>query len=410
MAYVKQTWECGDIVTAEKLNHMEDGIDNAQLPNVTSDDNGDVLTVVNGEWDKGKVDVGYEVTKPTATRYDGTITSQAVYGPNVAYIENLFFNDAAITVTFDDVEYVPPVMQSSEDAIYYGEAGNTYGYSFDNYPFVIQSVAQGAHWEADVTTIYTETAGEHTIKIQAGKTTVTVTDDFALARGYQIVAEEGIVWDGTVAATNNFVSDSNYGYITGLVLSDDLESLTLDQGGVIITLPKTTLMGQPYFGETNEAGTEPSFTDYYCGVLVPSGYDPMFLVSRSGNYPLKVYGPVTETVVSDDFNKAVDKAIGKLVVTGSRAQTSDSYVFDVQGSDIISALRDGKEVEVILLTTNVSYVGALYLHLTLDRFEPNGGSGQVGRAYFTCIDVIDENKVYYVSVVGDSIDYSSFSL
>ena len=26
MAYVKQLWESGDIVTAEKLNHMEDGI------------------------------------------------------------------------------------------------------------------------------------------------------------------------------------------------------------------------------------------------------------------------------------------------------------------------------------------------------------------------------------------------
>lgn len=26
MAYEKQTWACGDIVTAEKLNHMEDGI------------------------------------------------------------------------------------------------------------------------------------------------------------------------------------------------------------------------------------------------------------------------------------------------------------------------------------------------------------------------------------------------
>ena len=26
MAYTKQTWETGDVITAEKLNHMEDGI------------------------------------------------------------------------------------------------------------------------------------------------------------------------------------------------------------------------------------------------------------------------------------------------------------------------------------------------------------------------------------------------
>ena len=27
MAYTKQTWECGDTITADKLNHMEDGIE-----------------------------------------------------------------------------------------------------------------------------------------------------------------------------------------------------------------------------------------------------------------------------------------------------------------------------------------------------------------------------------------------
>lgn len=29
MAYEKQTWACGDTISAEKLNHMEDGIANA---------------------------------------------------------------------------------------------------------------------------------------------------------------------------------------------------------------------------------------------------------------------------------------------------------------------------------------------------------------------------------------------
>ena len=29
MSYEKQTWANGDVITAEKLNHMEDGIENA---------------------------------------------------------------------------------------------------------------------------------------------------------------------------------------------------------------------------------------------------------------------------------------------------------------------------------------------------------------------------------------------
>ena len=29
MAYEKQTWECGEVISAEKLNHIEDGIEEA---------------------------------------------------------------------------------------------------------------------------------------------------------------------------------------------------------------------------------------------------------------------------------------------------------------------------------------------------------------------------------------------
>lgn len=29
MAYTKQNWECGDLITADKMNHIEDGIEGA---------------------------------------------------------------------------------------------------------------------------------------------------------------------------------------------------------------------------------------------------------------------------------------------------------------------------------------------------------------------------------------------
>lgn len=29
MSYTKQTWQTGDTITAEKLNHIEDGVDDA---------------------------------------------------------------------------------------------------------------------------------------------------------------------------------------------------------------------------------------------------------------------------------------------------------------------------------------------------------------------------------------------
>lgn len=38
MAYEKQTWECGESITAEKLNHMEQGIEDASNSGGGTDD------------------------------------------------------------------------------------------------------------------------------------------------------------------------------------------------------------------------------------------------------------------------------------------------------------------------------------------------------------------------------------
>lgn len=49
MAYDKYTWQTGEVITQEKLNHMEQGIEDAyELPAVTETDNGKVLGVENG--------------------------------------------------------------------------------------------------------------------------------------------------------------------------------------------------------------------------------------------------------------------------------------------------------------------------------------------------------------------------
>ena len=57
MAYEPKTWECGDVVTADALNKIEQGIADAnELPSVTSADNGKVLGVDGGEYKLVEVD------------------------------------------------------------------------------------------------------------------------------------------------------------------------------------------------------------------------------------------------------------------------------------------------------------------------------------------------------------------
>ena len=46
MSYVKNTWTTGDVITAEKLNHIEDGVASISLPDIDpTTDAGKVLTV-----------------------------------------------------------------------------------------------------------------------------------------------------------------------------------------------------------------------------------------------------------------------------------------------------------------------------------------------------------------------------
>ncbi len=91
MAYEKQTWINGDVITQEKLNHMEQGIENAyELPAVTETDNGKVLGVENGQFGLVNGGSGEQVmVVPIMSEYDG---QQMIYSTQVTYadIESMY--------------------------------------------------------------------------------------------------------------------------------------------------------------------------------------------------------------------------------------------------------------------------------------------------------------------------------
>lgn len=140
MAYVKTTWAANDVITAAKLNKMEQGIYDAQ----------------NG-WEVGLTQLFSE----TFVSSDG--------GGNLAYLSNKVTAETA-KITFDGVEYT-----CQNDG--YGNFGASYdgdtdAWDWSTYPFNLD-LHGGNAW------VTTQTDGTHTIACSI--VTMTTTENFEKA-------------------------------------------------------------------------------------------------------------------------------------------------------------------------------------------------------------------------------------
>lgn len=130
MAYTPINWQTGDTITAEKLN---------------------------------RCDNGWSVTSGTTTLCDETVTTQDDDGDNVAYLST----SETITAETIDVTFAGTKYTCAKSGEVYGGAG----FDFSVYPFMLY----------DDGTIYTETAGTYTVKVEAVESAVEMSAQFAAA-------------------------------------------------------------------------------------------------------------------------------------------------------------------------------------------------------------------------------------
>lgn len=129
MSYTPINWQTGQTITAEKLN---------------------------------KMDNGWSVTSGTTTICDETITSVDDGGIYVAQLSASSITSDAIIVTYDGSTY-----QCAKDGD--NGYGDSTDFTFTTYPFRIERDGF----------IITETAGTHTVKIEAVESTVEISADYA---------------------------------------------------------------------------------------------------------------------------------------------------------------------------------------------------------------------------------------
>lgn len=149
MSYEKQTWQTGDIITAVKLNHMEDGIAN---PGYTVETK--AVAVVPEQ---------SVVTEKTGNRFTADIT----------IAEGITFADIpdTLTITFQGQEYV------CSNHVTEGAPYKEYGTDSDDwstYPFTVGFESMGPF-------LATESAGTYTVKATGEQKTVTPSEEFKQA-------------------------------------------------------------------------------------------------------------------------------------------------------------------------------------------------------------------------------------
>lgn len=150
MAYEKYTWVDGELITAEKLNHMEDGIAEGG-------------------------DCGYECTETTEQLFTETVTTAergGYYFASLNYAEPIEADE--LIVVFNGTEYVCPKIVSEGTVFYGGFDPNTATPDFTNYPFAI-GIDDGVNY------IITESQMTVTVSVTATSSTVETTECFERA-------------------------------------------------------------------------------------------------------------------------------------------------------------------------------------------------------------------------------------
>lgn len=196
MAYTKQTWETGEVITAEKLNHIEDGI-------------------VEGN------NQGYEYSIESQEIINESVTVSST--PNSYYAVLFSYNELidadSIIVTFDGQQYELSKTVSGNSNYY----GGSYIGDFSQNPFMIESSLYNNNVYNN---LYTPNAGTYSVKVTANTASVnSVTPCFDLAVRRVFAGIErievfpvNIDRSGDTFYTNGIYNDVKQAYFDGKIL------------------------------------------------------------------------------------------------------------------------------------------------------------------------------------------------
>lgn len=235
MSYTKQTWQTGDTITAEKLNHIEDGVDDLSRhlsdlqPAATSADVGKALIVKTVDTQTRKP-TSYEYGEaggglsPIASRLLMTILDEAVYGSD---------QSSNLALLREELLDLTPV---SIEAEYEGEAplvGTPYASLNYTVTVTYDDSSEAVIDDYAVLTTGNVVSGSNTVTISYEGMTTTCTFTASTATVYTITYN--LTHVSSSSSTAFVESGSYYNTVLAVDTDYDLDSVTVMMGGADVT-------------------------------------------------------------------------------------------------------------------------------------------------------------------------------
>lgn len=350
MAYTAREWSCGDKITADALNHMEQGIADAS-------------------------EKDYECSRVYTQILQESVTTQSApggYSGTFTYAK--LITDDKVRVTFDGVEYEcvrqnnPSPNPNVKESYYYGDPRD-----LTAYPFAIISTLQKSGGKyVVINRLITDEAKTYSVKMEAIEDVAETTDCFDIARGYSCDEEINLIMQESVTAepTPGGWSEGDIDYSgviqneTIIVTFDGVEYMC--SRGIKTSGTKKTY----YYGGIDFSGSDdyPDFSEYPFGIISDpnSGLDGNFLlVENEGTYSIKIESYARTVNTSSCFDAAVKDAVnasGKCITLRQLKRfendnigftPSSSKVAEFQNPEAVSVAQ-GQYGTVRLTTTRMS--------------------------------------------------------
>lgn len=323
--YIKQSWENGDIITAEKLNHMEDGIE--QIEN---------------EFDGAGINDRTYVTEveETSVATEYTDLHQSYYAVVADERGDNLVRGKMYRITFDGTEYIVPALRwflSGSDGSTFWSKGVTfignlslfcdasgfYG-ELPDVPFVITNIYSLFPLVNEKIFLFTETVGSHTVKIER------IDYDMTLV-------PNSLVWGNEIKPIYERIADT--GNYTGICVGlNDMKN----RKSTVAVGWNNTISGQAgaVFGNDNLASAQ-------CGIAIGNRNEASGQFASAFGYNSKASG-----VYAESHGVATEASGDRSITFGYRtiANHKSQFVFgeyNVADDSQENADSRGKYIEIV---------------------------------------------------------------